>query len=124
MSGNVTNFGRNGVQDWLIQRASAVVLAVYFLLIMGFFLFQNTVDYSSWRAFMACTPMKVATILVLLSFVAHGWIGMWTVSTDYLVKDGHLFGSVPTFVRLAFQGFCIIVLLACALWGSMLIWGL
>lgn len=124
MSGNVTNFGRNGVQDWLIQRASAVVLGVYFLVVMGFFLFQGDIDYQSWRAFMACMPMKVATILVLLSIVAHGWIGMWTVSTDYLTEDSHLFGSVPTFVRIAFQVFCVIVLLACALWGSMLIWGL
>ena len=73
---------------------------------------------------MGCNAMKVFTIVSLLSIAAHAWVGMWTISTDYLIKDGHLLGSVPTFVRLAFQIFCILFLLASALWGTLLIWGL
>jgi len=124
MSTNVTNLGRSGLYDWLVQRATAVILGVYFIVIMSFFLCAENLNYQSWIDFMACTPMKVSTILVLLSIAAHGWIGMWTISTDYLIKDGHVVGSVPTFIRLGFQAICVMILLACALWGSMLVWGL
>jgi len=123
MSSNVTNFSRNGVSDWLVQRATAVILGAYFIYMMIFFISNGDLDYRTWRVFMASTEMKISTIVVLLSILAHGWIGMWTISTDYLIKDGHLLGSVPTFVRLAFQTFCVLFLLACALWGTLLIWG-
>ncbi len=124
MSTNVTNLGRSGLYDWLVQRATAVILGVYFLVIMGFFVCEGSVEYDRWVAFMACIPMKIATILVLFSIAAHAWIGMWTISTDYLIKDGHLFGSVPTWIRMAFQAFCVFLLLASVLWGTLLIWGL
>jgi succinate dehydrogenase / fumarate reductase, membrane anchor subunit len=123
MSSNVTNFSRNGVSDWLVQRATAIILGLYFICMMVFFICNGDLDYRTWKIFMSSTEMKVFTIVVLLSIVAHGWIGMWTISTDYLTKDSHVFGSVPTFVRLAFQTFCVLFLLASALWGTLLIWG-
>ncbi len=125
MSTNVTNLGRSGLYDWLVQRVTAVILGIYFVVVMGFLICNSSdLSYQSWAAFMACMPMKVATILVLLSIAAHAWIGMWTISTDYLIKDGHLLGSVPAFVRIAFQSFCVLFLLACVLWGTLIIWGL
>ncbi len=36
MVNSVTNYGRNGVHDWIIQRASAVILALYTLFLLGF----------------------------------------------------------------------------------------
>ncbi len=124
MSTNVTNLGRSGLYDWLVQRATAVILGVYFVVVVGFFLCNGDLDYQTWKEFIACTSMKVATILAFLSIAAHAWIGMWTVYTDYLIKDGHLFGSVPAFVRLSVQTLTVIFLLACTLWGIMLIWSL
>ena len=124
MSTNVTNLGRSGLYDWLVQRATAVILGAYFVVVMAFFICNSQLDYATWKEFMACTSMKVATILVFISVAAHAWIGMWTISTDYLIKDGHVFGSVPTIIRLGFQSFCVILLLACVLWGTLLIWGL
>jgi len=121
---NVTNYGRSGVSDWLVQRATAVILGIYFIVIVGFFVCNGDLSYQQWKDFMACIPMKVATLITFLSIAAHAWIGMWTFSTDYLIKDGHLIGSVPTLVRIAFQIFCVVFLLACTLWGSMIIWGL
>ena len=34
---SVTNIGRNGIQDWIIQRVTAYVLALYTLFLLGFF---------------------------------------------------------------------------------------
>ena len=33
---NVTNFSRSGLYDWMAQRVSAVVLAAYFLFLIGY----------------------------------------------------------------------------------------
>ncbi|HQN41780.1 MAG TPA: succinate dehydrogenase, hydrophobic membrane anchor protein, partial [Pseudomonadales bacterium] len=35
---NVTNFGRSGLHDWLVQRLSALVLAAYTLFLLVFLL--------------------------------------------------------------------------------------
>lgn len=36
MVASVTSLGRSGVYDWLVQRVSAIVLAVYFVFLLGF----------------------------------------------------------------------------------------
>ena len=36
MVASVTNLGRSGLYDWVIQRLSAVVLALYTLFLVGF----------------------------------------------------------------------------------------
>ena len=33
---SATNIGRSGIQDWIIQRVSAYVLALYTLFLLGF----------------------------------------------------------------------------------------
>ena len=35
---NVTNFSRSGLFDWMVQRVSAVILATYFVFILGVFI--------------------------------------------------------------------------------------
>ncbi len=44
----VTNMGRSGVSDWLMQRVSAVILLAYFLFVA--FVLLGGVDYASWKA--------------------------------------------------------------------------
>lgn len=123
---NVTNYSRSGLSDWVVQRGTAVILGAYFIAVMAFLVCNADMDYQTWQAFMACTAMKVSTIIVFLSIAAHAWIGMWTISTDYLIEDGHLplVGSVPTWFRMLFQGVCVLFLLASVIWGTLIIWGL
>ena len=49
---SVTNIGRNGIQDWIIQRVTAYVLALYTLFLLGFFV-TTDVDYQAWSALFA-----------------------------------------------------------------------
>ena len=123
MPTNVTNLGRSGLYDWVMQRATAVILGIYFAVIMGFFICNPDVDYESWNCFFSSVGMKIATIITLLSVAAHAWIGIWTITTDYLIKDGH-FGSFSTFFRMTVQGLCLLLIIACVLWGTLIIWGL
>ena len=109
---SVTSLGRNGLYDWLIQRVSAVVIAVYVIGMLG---------YGTWSAFMGSVPMQIANTLLLFSVAAHTWIGLWSVTTDYLTSL--TFGKAATSVRLVVQMAIALLLLVYLLWGLLMIWG-
>ena len=83
---SVTSFGRSGVSDWLMQRVTAVVLASYTVFMLGYLLLTPDLDYNQWSSLFEGTAMRIYTLLTLLSLVAHSWIGMWSISTDYINK--------------------------------------
>jgi len=80
----VTAFGRTGLQDWVVQRVTAVLLFVYFFIMLGFFILTPNISFEVWKGFFDYLFIKVFTLLVLLSLVVHAWIGIWTVITDYI----------------------------------------
>jgi succinate dehydrogenase / fumarate reductase membrane anchor subunit len=111
---SVTNIGRNGIQDWIIQRVSAYVLAFYTLFMLGFFV-TTDVDFQIWSALFDQSWFKIFTLLALLSIGAHAWVGLWTVSTDYIKS---------AMQRFLFQAAFILVILVYVVWGIQIIWGL
>jgi len=42
------------------------------------------VTCESWTGLFSNIWIKVFTLLTVFSIVAHAWIGMWTVFTDYV----------------------------------------
>lgn len=113
MGKSVTNFSRNGVSDWLVQRVSAVVLTTYTVVLVWWALFCDG-GFESWHGFMMSTPMKVFSILAVLALVSHAWIGLWAISTDYLKQ---------ACVRLTFQIVVILALLVYLIWALTIFWG-
>ncbi|TLU61343.1 succinate dehydrogenase, hydrophobic membrane anchor protein [Thalassotalea litorea] len=91
MVNNVATLGRSGVHDFILIRASAIILALYSIFMLGFFIVSDDVTYESWTALFACLPMKIFTILAVLAVLIHAWIGIWQVLTDY-VKNTALRG--------------------------------
>lgn len=81
---NVTSFTGNGVADWLVQRTSAVILAAYTVFLVAWLLMLPEWTYSAWQQLFAAPIFKVFTLLTVLAFAAHAWVGLWTVTTDYL----------------------------------------
>jgi len=118
---SVTSFGRSGLYDWLIQRFTAVVLLSYVLCIAGVLLTDGGASYDVWSAHFSSTPMKVFSVMALVSIIAHAWIGLWGVSTDYLTV--RLLGPKATFLRVLFQGAYAVVLFAYLVWGIIILWG-
>ncbi|QIB64387.1 succinate dehydrogenase, hydrophobic membrane anchor protein [Kineobactrum salinum] len=115
----VTSFGRNGLSDWLIQRVSGVVLLAYTLFIL--WTVATGVDYASWKALFDQTWLKVFSLMALLSLVAHAWIGMWAVLTDYLTE--RLMGTTGNVLRLILQLLIALVLFVYMVWGVQILWG-
>ncbi len=116
----VTSFGRSGLADWLVQRVSGVVLLAYTLVVAGYLIGSTDLDYAQWNGFFDATWMRVFSTAALLSIVAHAWIGMWSVATDYMTE--RLMGSKGTALRLLFQAGCAVLLFVYLVWGLQILW--
>lgn len=111
---SITNLSRNGIQDWLVQRVSAVVLAVFTFFILGVFFANPGLGYEEWRQLFTPLWVKIFTLLALLSLVGHIWVGMWTVATDYLHNPWVRFITLSV---IAIVTFVYLVAGVTALWG-------
>lgn len=120
MVSQATSLSGNGVTDWLIQRVTAYVLAIYTVFIVGYLLIMSP-DYAAWTALFSQTWMQVASLVALLCTCAHAWVGMWTIGTDYIRE--HYFGSGADSIRLIYQVFVVLALLCYLIWGVQILWG-
>lgn len=110
-----TSLGRSGLQDWLIQRVSAVILGSYFLFLLFFFIHHMPLQYETWVSLFAHAWMRYVHLLVLLALLAHAWIGVWTVTTDYLK---------PVMLRFPIQVFIVLGILYTLFWGVNIFWSI
>jgi len=118
---NVTNLSRSGLYDWMIQRVSAVLLGVYFLFLLSFLILHPNLTFEQWHALFANQAMKIFSLLALGSIILHAWVGMWTITTDYLTTMA--LGRYATAVRFFVQAGCGIVQFVIFVWGIEIIWG-
>ena len=118
----VTSFGRSGLYDWLIQRVTAVVLALYTFFIVGYIIANPGLTYEQWSGLFSQFWMRLFTLATILSAAAHAWIGLWSVFTDYLTPM--TLGKNATAIRLTVQMIFGVVTLAFTLWGIEILWGL
>ncbi len=119
---NVTSFGRSGLYDWVVQRVSAVILLLYILFLAFIFITRPDMQYQEWRALFASNPVRIFTLIALLSLCAHAWIGMWTIATDYLTSK--MLGASANKVRFVFELLCLVVLLVYVVWGVQILWSI
>ncbi|WP_166366774.1 succinate dehydrogenase, hydrophobic membrane anchor protein [Pseudomonas akapageensis] len=119
---NVTNLSRSGLYDWMAQRVSAVVLAAYFIFLIGYLAAHPGIDYAQWHALFSNNLMRIFSLLALVALGAHAWVGMWTIATDYLTPMA--FGKSATAVRFLFQAVCGVAMFAYFVWGVQILWGI
>ena len=118
---SATGLTGSGSRDWIVQRISAVVLAVYSVVLLGFFLTHGDVTFVEWSQFMMSLPMRLFSLIAILALAGHAWVGMWTVFTDY-ITTGKL-GPSASGLRLVLQALMIIAILVFLFWGIMIFWG-
>ncbi|XNM64300.1 succinate dehydrogenase membrane anchor subunit [Escherichia coli] len=114
MVSNASALGRNGVHDFILVRATAIVLTLYIIYMVGFFAVTGDVTWEVLSGFFASAFTKVFTLLALFSILIHAWIGMWQVLTDY-VK--------PLALRLTLQLLIVVALLVYVIYGFVVVWG-
>ena len=111
---SATGLTGSGSRDWVMQRISAVVLAVYAVVMVSFFLFNGYIGYEQWVMFIMSMPMRLLSLLAIVALAVHAWVGMWTVFTDYVKSTG---------LRIVLQAAMIIAILVYLFWGVMIFWG-
>jgi succinate dehydrogenase / fumarate reductase membrane anchor subunit len=119
---NVTNFSRSGLYDWMAQRVSAVVLAVYFIFLLGFVAAHPGLTYADWHGLFSQHWMRIFSLLALLALSVHAWVGMWTITTDYLTNMA--IGKWATGVRFLVQAACGMLMFVLFAWGVQILWGI
>jgi succinate dehydrogenase / fumarate reductase, membrane anchor subunit len=104
-----------GLRDWLSQRITAVLMALFTVVVIVQVLLPGEMGYDKWAGIFASQWMKVLTFVVIVALLMHVWVGMRDVWMDY-VK--------PVAVRLALQVFTIVWLVGCAGWAIQVLWRL
>ena len=102
-----------GLRDWLAQRVTAVVIGVYALVLFVSALVVSEPGYGGWAGLFANTWMKVFTLLALIAFVYHAWVGVRDIWMDYVKPVG---------VRLGLQILTILWLIGCGVWAIEILW--
>jgi len=105
-------FGKSGVIDWIVQRKSAVVLAVYFIYLAIFLITNNPLTFEKWIIFFSPLYFKIFTLVFLYCLVAHAWVGVWIIATDYLQNLK---------VRGLFLFICKLCLIGYWFWGAIIL---
>lgn len=119
---SATSFSRTGLTDFIVQRVTAVILLAYAACLGAFFYDNAALSHETLVGFFGHPGMQIFSTLAVLSTIAHAWIGLWTVGTDYLLP-GHI-GRSATAVRFVYQLVCILVLFVYFAWAMDMFWSL
>ncbi|MDY7025047.1 MAG: succinate dehydrogenase, hydrophobic membrane anchor protein [Pseudomonadota bacterium] len=117
---SVTSLTRTGTGDWIAQRLSAIILALYSVFIVGY-LIGNNPSFEQWTALFDCGWMKLATLAAIAAFGAHAWVGLWTVFSDY-VNERQMGKSAALFRGLLQVGSALVILGTIG-WTVLILWG-
>jgi succinate dehydrogenase / fumarate reductase membrane anchor subunit len=104
-----------GLRDWLIQRITAVVMALYSVTMAGYLLLQNDLDYDVWTGLFSSQTVRTFTLLFMLGLFYHAWIGIRDIVMDYVKSAA---------VRLVIYVLVILALLLYSIWSVQILWGM
>ena len=104
-----------GFRDWLAQRVTAVLMALFTVAVLAQVLMPGELGYDKWAGIFAAQWMKVLTFVVIVSLAYHAWVGVRDIWMDY-VK--------PVALRLSLQVFTLVWLVGCAGWAVQVLWRL
>lgn len=123
-----------GMRDWLSQRVTGVIMALFTVALLVQFLlpayardlsgerlrdsagaFVRLTGYDKWAGIFSTQWMKVLTFVVIVSLAYHAWVGMRDVWMDYVKQAG---------MRLVMQVFTICWLVGCIGWAIQVLWRL
>jgi len=105
-----------GLRDWLAQRVTAVLMALFTLVVLAQVIFsKGPIGYDQWAGIFAAQWMKVLTFSVIVAMLYHVWVGVRDIWMDYIK---------PVSIRLSLQVFSIVWLVGCAGWAIQVLWRL
>ncbi|MBK6789386.1 MAG: succinate dehydrogenase, hydrophobic membrane anchor protein [Betaproteobacteria bacterium] len=104
-----------GLRDWLSQRVTAVLMALFTLVLLVQVLLPGPLGYDKWAGIFAAQWMKVLSFVVFIALAWHAWVGMRDIWMDYVKPVG---------MRLVLQVATLVWLLGCTGWAVQVLWRL
>ena len=104
-----------GLKDWIAQRVTAVVMALYTVVFGICVLAGGAESAESWRAMFSGGFFRFVTPLFVIALCYHAWIGVRDIWMDYINS---------TALRLALHSVTVLVLVGYAVWAVQIIWRL
>ncbi|MFN7724097.1 MAG: succinate dehydrogenase, hydrophobic membrane anchor protein [Rubrivivax sp.] len=104
-----------GLRDWLSQRVTAALMALFTIALLVQVLMPGELGYEKWASIFSAQWMKVLTFTTIVALAWHAWVGVRDIWMDYVKPVG---------VRLTLQVFTIVWLVGCAGWAVQVLWRL
>ncbi len=97
----------HGLRPWLIQRVSAVYIALFVIYIGLTVAMAGDIGYRQWHGWLFHPVNIIAVGLFVIALLLHAWIGMRDIILDYVHN---------TLVRMIAFTLVIVVLISSGLW--------
>lgn len=104
-----------GMRDWLSQRVTAVLLALFTLVLLVQLVLPGPLGYDKWAGIFAAQWMKVLTFATIIALGWHAWVGVRDIWMDYIKPVG---------LRLLLQVATLVWLVGCMGWAVQVLWRL
>jgi succinate dehydrogenase / fumarate reductase membrane anchor subunit len=102
-----------GLGSWLAQRITAVVMALYTVVLLVVLFRTAPMDFAAWKAFFAQGWMRVGTLLFAVSLAWHAWVGLRDILMDY---------ARPAGLRFALEVLSILLIAVYLGWAVEILW--
>jgi succinate dehydrogenase / fumarate reductase membrane anchor subunit len=104
-----------GLRDWLAQRVTAGIMALFTVVVLAqLLLSKGPIGYDLWAGIFAAQWMKIVTFSVIIALLYHVWVGMRDIWMDYVTS--------MVWLRLLLQIFTMVWLVGCAGWAIQVLW--
>ena len=111
-----------GMRLWLSQRLTALVMAVYIVLVLILLLITQPFGHATWQENYAAwvdlvSPVwfKLATLLFFMCLFVHAWLGIADVLKDYVFNK-----TLRAYMQIAVD----IALVAYLFWLMFILWNI
>ena len=96
-----------GTGNWLVQRATALLLALAVPVLLIYLLAALPLDFAGWQGLFAPLWSRVLLMLSAIALAMHAWVGMHDIFMDYIHPVG---------MRLAMTLAVVVVLAGSVVW--------
>jgi succinate dehydrogenase / fumarate reductase, membrane anchor subunit len=104
-----------GLKDWLAQRITAVVMALFTVVVLAGVCAGAGSSLDAWRAFIGQPVIRFLAFIFILSLFYHVWVGVRDIWMDYVKNAG---------VRLTLHVLTLLALVGQAGWAVQILWRL
>jgi succinate dehydrogenase / fumarate reductase, membrane anchor subunit len=105
----------SGLKAWLVQRLTAVYLALFLTYVVLHLILSPPADHAAWAAWVARPWVSLGFLVCIPLLLAHAWVGIRDVLMDYVKPLGARVGAMAAFA---------LIFLASGLWALQAIYSL